>query len=160
MKERRMEIPASLKGFLQRWVISILAVLVASHMVKGIHYDNIGGLLSATLLLGILNTFLRPLMLLLSLPLLIFTLGLFTWVINALLLYWVGQMRSFHVDSFGSAMIGALIISIVSLCLQAMTGSASWKVKVQRGGKPPGQDRNDPPDRGAGGGGNGPVIDV
>jgi putative membrane protein len=156
MKETRMQIPDSLKSFLQRWVISIFAVLVASHLVKGIRYDSIGGLLSATLLLGILNTFVRPLMLLLSLPLLVFTLGLFTWVINALLLYWVGQMRSFHVESFGAAMVGALIISLVSIVLQAMTGSAAWKVKMQKGKRPPPPPppREDPP------GGNGPIIDV
>ena len=75
----------ALKKFIQRWLINTLAVLVATQIVRsGIHYDSITGLLIATLLLGILNTFLRPVLLFLSLPLLVFTLGLFTLVINAL----------------------------------------------------------------------------
>ena len=76
----------NLKPFLQRWAITTVAVLVAANVVTGIRYDTTGGLLAASLLLGILNAFLRPVMLLLSLPLLILTLGMFTLVINAILL--------------------------------------------------------------------------
>src|ERR1041385_1877983 len=105
-----------LKSFLQRWVVNTLGVLVAATVVAGIHYDTALGLLMASLLLGVLNAFVRPLMILLSLPLLIFTLGFFILVINALLLYLVGSLlKPFHVDTFGAAFLGALIISIVSL---------------------------------------------
>ena len=106
----------------------------------------------ASLLLGILNAFVRPILMLIALPLLIFTLGLFTLVINALLLYFVGRLLdpNFSVDSFRYAFFGALIISVISIALNVLTGNA--RVSVRRG-PPPGTPKNP-------GGGNGPVIDV
>jgi putative membrane protein len=112
----------------------------------------LSNLLIASFLLGILNAFVRPILMLIALPLLIFTLGLFTFVINALLLYFLSVLLPFfHVDSFGYAFLGALIISIISAVLNVVTGNA--RVSVQRRGPP------NPP-RGSGGDGNGPVIDV
>ncbi|HUA68363.1 MAG TPA: phage holin family protein [Candidatus Saccharimonadales bacterium] len=140
--------------FLQSWVINTLAVLVAAIILRGhIRYENSGDLIVAALLLGILNAFVKPILMLLALPLVIFTLGLFTFVINALLLYFVGVLMGpyFQVDSFGFAFLGALIISIVSIALNVLTGNA--RVSVQRHKPPP---RN-PPDNNQGGG---PVIDV
>ena len=139
--------------FLQSWVINTLAVLVAAAILHNhITYKNTGDLLVASLLLGILNAFVRPILMLIALPLLIFTLGLFTLVINALLLYSVGQLLEpeFHVDSFGHAFLGALIISVISITLNVLTGNA--RVAVQR--RPPTGPPKSP------GGGNGPVIDV
>src|ERR1039458_3001363 len=106
--------------FLQSWLINTLAVLVAWYIVPGIHFGQNSSFLApfiASLVLGILNAFIRPVLMLLALPLLIFTLGLFTLVINALLLYFVGVLLAphFQVDTFGSAFLGALIISIVSI---------------------------------------------
>jgi putative membrane protein len=147
--------PARLKSFLQQWLISTLAVLVVTetHLVKGIHCDTASSLLAATLLLGILNTFVRPLLTFLSLPLLILTLGLFRVVINALLLLLVNRLvEQFHVDSFGAAFWGALTISIVSMLLNLMTGTGEAKIKFQRGKRPTDGKKPD--------GGNGPVIDV
>src|SRR5215510_10685251 len=98
--------PPKLKEFLLRWAIITVAVLIAANMVPGIHYERAHweGLLVATLVLGLLNAFLRPLLLLLSFPLVVVTLGLFTLVINATLLYLVGQMmKGFHVENFGAA---------------------------------------------------------
>ncbi|MBM3841412.1 MAG: phage holin family protein [Verrucomicrobia bacterium] len=141
----------NLKPFLQRWAITTLAVLVAANVVDGIHYDTLGGLLVASLLLGVLNAFLRPVMLLLSLPLLILTLGLFTLVINAMLLSFVGWLvRPFHVDSFGAAFWGSLVISIVSLVVNLMLGTHQVKIETRRGKGPPGGRDS----------GDGPVIDV
>ena len=138
-----------LKNFLLQWLNNTVAVFVATCVIKGIHYDNIGGLLVATFLLGILNTFIRPVLMLLSLPLMIFTLGLFMLIINACLLYFVGSVVStFHVDSFWSAFWGGLIISLISMALNALTGTGNARVRVRRG--------SPPPDRGGGG----PVIDV
>jgi len=90
----------------------------------------------ASLILGILNAFVRPFLLFLALPFLIVTLGLFTWVINALLLYLVGVLMGpyFEVDSFLYAFLGALIISIVSTLLNIATGNAQLSV---RRGRPP-----------------------
>ena len=147
-----MNTPA-LKSFLQRWIVNTLAVLVAVKVVSGIRYDSNTDLLIATLVLGILNSFLRPLMMLISLPLLIFTLGLFTLVINALLLYFVGNLvTGFHVASFKSAFWGALVISVVSFAVNTLTGTGKSRVHIRRG-KPP---QNKPP----GNDDDGPVIDV
>jgi putative membrane protein len=144
------------KRFFQRWVINTLAVLVAVYIVDGIDYQKWPDLLVASLLLGVLNTFLRPLLMLLSLPLLLFTLGLFMLVINALTLLLVGWLLSprFTVDGFWSAFWGALIISVVGLVLNIMTGAGNAKMEFRRGRR--GQ-RPSPEDRGGGGG---PVIDV
>ena len=140
-----------LQQFAQRWIINTLAVLVTVVVLRGhIRYAETTDLFVASLLLGILNAFIRPIMMLMALPLLIFTLGLFTLVINASLLYLVHWMMGSHfeVDSFGWALVGALIISIVSVMLNILTGTGKTRVTFRRGPPPP-------PD-----GGNGPVIDV
>ena len=142
--------------FLQSWIINTLAVLVAVEILhKHISYgDKLTNLLIVSLLLGILNAFVRPILMLIALPLLIFTLGLFTLVINGLLLYFLSVLLPFFkVDSFGYAFLGALIISIMSLFLNVLTGNARVKVDHRR---PPGPPHNS----GGGSGGNGPVIDV
>lgn len=144
--------PAPLKEFLQRWIIITVAVLVTSHIVPGIHYDNWQGLLIATLILGLLNAFLKPLLLFLSLPLVIVTFGLFTVVINAVLLYLVGRLKYFHVDSFWAAFWGALIISIVSLVLNSLTRTGNSRIEFRRGRPGPPSNKSDD--------GGGPVIDV
>jgi len=134
----------------RRVTVTTLAVLVAVYLVKGIRYDKALDLFVASLLLGILNAVLRPILLLLALPLLIFTLGLFSLVINALLLYFVGHlMKSFVVADFRAAFWGSLIISLVSLVLNSITGTGDSRIEFRRG-KP----------RSGGGDGDGPVIDV
>jgi putative membrane protein len=142
-----------MKKFLKSWAINTLAVLVAVYMVPGIHFkdDSLWTPFVTSLVLGILNAFIRPILMLLALPLLIFTLGLFTLVINALLLYFVSYLLGnyFAIDSFGAAFLGALVISIVSLLLNLITGGSSARVRVQHRRRPPDSD-----------GGGGPVIDV
>jgi putative membrane protein len=143
-----------LKSFLQRWVISTAAALIATYILHGrITYGGPVDLFVATLLLGLLNTFLRPVLMLLSLPILIFTLGLFTFVINGVLLWLVSRLMGeshFYVNGFGTAFWGALIISIVSMLLNSLTGSGNSRVQIRRQ-KPPEPKRDD---------GGGPVIDV
>lgn len=134
--------------FLQSWLINTLAVALAVLILNGhIHCETNGVLVLAALLLGILNAFVRPILMLIALPLLIFTLGLFTLVINALMLYFVGFLLKpkFYVDSFGYAFLGALIIGIVSIALNVLTGGA--RVSVQRRRSPtkrPGDDDDKP----------------
>jgi putative membrane protein len=141
-----------LKKFLQSWAINTLAVGMACLIMhRHIQYNkNPVCLFAASLLLGILNSVLKPIITLLALPLVVFTLGLFLFVINALILYFVGFLLDpyFSVDSFKSAFWGALIISIVSVVLNSMTGTGRSRVEFHRGRRPP--------DRG----GDGPVIDV
>jgi putative membrane protein len=145
--------PRSLKKFIQSWVINTLAVLVAVYIVPGIRFkdNNLWTPFVTSLVLGILNAFIRPIIMFLAFPLLIFTLGLFTLVINALLLYFVGFLlnRYFQVDGFWPAFLGALIISIVSLLLNSLTGTGSSRFRIHR--RPP------PSKPGPGGG---PVIDI
>jgi putative membrane protein len=141
---------AALKSFLQRWLINAVAVMVAANLVKGIEYHTLAGLLVASLLLGIFNALLRPLLVLLSLPLVILTLGLFTLVINALLLYFVGSLvKSFVVADFWAAFWGSLIISLVSLILNTLSGTGNSRIEFRRGKRRSGRDDGD-----------GPVIDV
>lgn len=145
---------AGVKKFLQSWAINTLAVLVAVYIVPGIHFKDNSILTPfiTSLVLGILNAFFRPILMFFALPLLIVTLGLFSVVINALLLYFVGLLLGghFEVESFWSALLGSIIISIVSVILNSLTGSGSSRVTIQRG-----RGRDD-----RGGGDNGPVIDV
>ncbi len=140
-----------MKLFLQRWLICTLAVLVATYLVKGIHFGTWLDLCAASLILGILNVSLRRILMFLTLPLLILTLGLFQIIINASLLYFVGFLLRphFYVVDFWSAIWGAIIISIVSLILNLLTGASESQVRFQHRRRPPGSD-----------GGNGPVIDV
>ena len=117
---------------------------VAAYVVKGIHYQKPLDLVIASLVLGILNAVLRPILLILALPLLVLTLGVFLLVLNALVLYFVGYLLRphFYVMDFSSAFWGALIISVVTIVLNSLTGTGNARVKIQRGGpKPP--DRND-----------------
>ncbi|MCX6903412.1 MAG: phage holin family protein [Verrucomicrobia bacterium] len=144
-----------LTQFGKRWIISTVAVLVAAKIVPGINYDRWDDLVVAALVLGILNSVLRPLILLLSLPLLVLTLGLFTLVINAGMLYLVHLLLpGFHVVGFWNAFFGALIISVVSLFLNTVTGSGRSRLTVHRGRRPPPRKPDDQGD------GQGPVIDV
>jgi putative membrane protein len=122
--------------FLGNWAINTLAVWVAVEILRGhITCQNRSDLIIAALLLGLLNAFVRPILMILALPLLIFTLGLFTLVINALLLYFVGVLMAphFQVDSFGFAFLGALIITVVATLLHIVTGSS--RITIQR--RPP-----------------------
>jgi len=145
-----MMMSASFKKFLHRWLINTFAVMVAVKTVPGIECSSIAALFGASLLLGILNVLLRPLLWLLSLPLVILTLGLFTLVINALLLYFVGSLgRSFVVANFWAAFWGSLVISLVSLALNSITGTSTRRIEFRRGKPRPG-----------GNDGDGPVIDV
>jgi putative membrane protein len=142
-----------LKSFLIRWVNTTVAVLVAANVINGISYTGWQALVVASLLLGILNAFIRPFLIIVALPLLILTLGLFTFVINAVLLYWVGHLvKGFHVETFWPAFWGALVVSFISMLLNTLTGTNQSRITYRRGGPPP------PPNRPGDGGG--PVIDV
>lgn len=125
------------KLFLQAWAINTVAVLVTAHVVSGIDYNKPLDLVVATLLLGFLNAFVRPVLMLLSLPLLLFTLGLFTLVINAGLLLLVGELvKGFHVAGFWAAFKGAILIALINLALNTLTGSGRARVQIRRGRKP------------------------
>jgi putative membrane protein len=117
--------------FVFRWLITSVAVMVAAKVIPGIRYDGAAWLFLAALLLGFLNAFVRPVLLILSAPLILLTLGFFILIINGLLLLWVPTfVPGFHVDSFGSAFWGAIVIGIVSWLLSAFFRGTDGRVHV------------------------------
>lgn len=97
-----------------RWFINALALLGIAYFLPGIHVNGFYSALLAALVLGLVNAIIRPLLLILTLPLNILTIGLFTFVINALLFWFVGSiLRGFIVDTFWHAFLGALIMTVV-----------------------------------------------
>lgn len=130
-KTRDVERTFLMRHFVIRWLVTTVAVMAASSIVHGIRYDNATSLIGAALLLGILNAFVRPVLLILSVPLILLTLGLFILVVNAFMLFIVpGIVTGFHVDSFGSAFWGSIIISIVSWILSAFFKGSDGRVHV------------------------------
>jgi putative membrane protein len=98
-----------------KWFINALALYITSYWVKGIQVSGILALLTASALLGILNALIRPLLIVLTLPITILSLGLFTLFINGFMLWLVSFfIKGFVIDGFWAAFIGALLISIVS----------------------------------------------
>jgi putative membrane protein len=103
-------------SFLVRWAVLTLSVWVATFIVSGIRYDTNQSLLVAALVLGVLNTLVRPLLVIVSLPVVVLSLGFFLVIINALLLMLTAKLVvGFHVDGFWSAVGGSLIVSIVGM---------------------------------------------
>jgi putative membrane protein len=130
-EERNCAYHAAMRHFVFRWMITTVAVMIAPAFIRGIRYDTVGSLIGAALLLGILNAFVRPVLLILSAPLILVTLGFFILVVNALLLLFVPNMViGFHVDTFGSAFWGALLISIISWVLSAFFRGSDGHVHV------------------------------
>jgi len=112
-----------MRGVLLRWLVLTAAVLAASWLLDGIRVDGLLPAFLAAATLGILNAFLRPLLILLTLPINILTLGLFTFLINALMLKMVSAViPGFTVHGFWTAVIGALIIGAVSWFLNIFIG--------------------------------------
>ena len=120
-----------MRHFVFRWAVTTVAVMVTSSIIHGIRYDTVASLIGAALLLGILNAFLRPILLILSAPLILLTLGLFILVVNGLMLLIVPNIViGFHVETFASAFWGAIVISIVSWILSAFFRGSDGRVHV------------------------------
>jgi putative membrane protein len=138
---------STLPQLLARWAILALGVVIAAHVVSGIHYTDFGSLVVAVLLLSFLNAILRPVLVLFTLPFIIVTMGLGLLVINAFLFYFVGHIvDGFTVAGFWPALWGSIVLSLTNLIANAFLRSA-----------PPGPPG--PPSQGPGAGG-GPVIDI
>jgi len=103
-------------------VVSALAVLIAGYVVPGVDIDSFLTALIAAVVLGILNTFIKPILVILTLPINIVSLGLFTIVINVFIIMLASSMVSgFHVDSFFSALLFSIALSLVSSILNLFT---------------------------------------
>jgi len=112
-----------MRGIVIRWLFLTFAIFMAAYLIDGIRVNGLPSAILAAAVLGILNAFFRPILLLLTLPLNILTLGLFTFAINAILLMMAsGVISGFEVDGFGSALLGALFISAVSWLLTSFIG--------------------------------------
>ena len=110
-----------MRGIALRWLILTIAIILASYLFSGIQVTGFMAALGAAAILGILNAVFRPIALIITLPVNILTLGLFTFVINALMLKMASSVISgFQVHGFWTAIFGALIISLVSLALNSL----------------------------------------
>ncbi len=117
-----MEDDGAMRGFLLRFLCSALGLAIAAWLLPGISIDGEGTLVLAALLLGIVNALVRPVVLLLTLPLTVLTLGLFLLVVNGLMLGLVAALvEGFRIAGFGTAVLGSIIVSLTS-------GFASWMI--------------------------------
>jgi putative membrane protein len=103
------------------WLLNALALLAVAYLLPSIHIASIGSALIAALVLGLVNTVIRPVLVLLTLPVTLLTLGLFLLVINGLLFWAVGNMLDgFSVGGFWSGVFGALLYSLISWALSGL----------------------------------------
>lgn len=111
------------KQFLLRWLVNFLGLWVAANLVGGITYgDKVRYLVVAALVFSIVNALIRPLVIILSLPAIVLTLGLFTLVVNTLMLYLTALFyHRFHVDSIWSGLFAVIIIWLVNYLLNDLT---------------------------------------
>ncbi len=121
-------------GFLVRLLIAALGLWLAQLLVPGVEIHGAGTLLVAALLLGIVNAFVRPLLVLLTFPITVVTLGFFLWVINAAMLGLVAKLLDgFTLHGFGSALLGALVVSITGWIASWYVGSSGrFEVMIVR----------------------------
>ncbi|MCK4788738.1 MAG: phage holin family protein [Desulfobacteraceae bacterium] len=109
-----------MKGIFTRWLILTGAIMFASYLLDGIRVSSFFSAFFAAAMLGILNAFFRPIVIILTLPINLLSLGLFTFVINALMLKMAsGVISGFDVYGFWSAVFGSLVISVVSWLLSS-----------------------------------------
>jgi len=119
-------------GFILRWSINLLALVVAAKFVDGIRIQSLGMGILAAGILGVVNAVIRPVVLLLTLPINLVTLGLFTLIINAFMLEFVAYLvPGFVIETFRAAFWGALIISIVSWLLNIFVGGDGRMVYIK-----------------------------
>jgi putative membrane protein len=120
-------------GFLLRVLINTAAIYLMAHIVAGIEVSGVGAALGAGLVLGIVNAVVRPVLVVLTLPVTLITLGLFLFVLNGLCLWLTSLVvKGFVVRSFWSAVLGALIISVVSFILTAVVSDTGRLVMITR----------------------------
>ena len=104
--------------FLFRWLINIFALFLVINLVAGVSVDSWQAMIVAALILGLLNTFLKPILVLLTLPFNVLTLGIFTLFINGGMFYLAAKfVKGFHVMSFWNAFLAAIVFSVVSFIL-------------------------------------------
>jgi putative membrane protein len=121
-----------MQGLVVRWLVSAVALYLTSLIVRGIQIDSVGALIFAAVTIGILNAFVRPAVLLLTLPLNLLTLGLFTLVVNAWM-FWLASkvVVGFSVHGFWSALGGWLLMSFFTFLINLLIGETG-KIEIVR----------------------------
>lgn len=98
-----------------RWLVTTLTILMVPHLISGVHVEGLGTALAAAAILSVLNLLVRPILLVLTFPLTLLSLGFFILFINALMFQWASALaQGMRVDSFGSAFLAALVVSVVT----------------------------------------------
>lgn len=123
--------------FLLHWSITAVSLWVASHLFRGIRFASLGALVVSALLLGLANALVKPLLILLTLPLTFLTFGLFLLVINALVLMLVSAVvRGFAVSGFWTAFFASIFIAVLSFIIGAFVagGTAEYTIQMPHGG--------------------------
>jgi len=101
---------------LARWIVNAAALMLVAYLYPGVTVTSFGAALMAALVLGLVNAVIRPLLVVLTLPVTVLTLGLFLFVINALLFWLVAEVvHGFQVGGFGSALLGSILYSLITL---------------------------------------------
>lgn len=114
-----------IRRFLLRWLINILGLAAAAALISGIHYGGVRQLVIAALVFSIVNACIRPLVVVLALPAIVVTLGLFVLVVNGFMLYLTSKLYpAFQVASFGQAVLAVVIIWIINYALTQLTEGA------------------------------------
>jgi putative membrane protein len=122
-------------GFLIRGLVTALGLWVSSALLKGVHSNGVLSLIGAGLVLGIVNAIVRPILVILTLPITIFTLGLFLLVVNGLMVLLVSKlMKGFAVDSIWWAMLTAIVVTVVGWAANMFIGSHG-RFEMFTGGK-------------------------
>jgi putative membrane protein len=126
---------------LVRWIVLALGVVIATHIVPGIHCSDTQALVVAVLLLSLFNALLKPVLLLFTLPFIILTMGVGILVINAILFLFVGRLvQGFTVDGFWSALGGSLVLSVTSIVMNGLLRSSAPRPPKRPKGPPGGGD--------------------
>jgi putative membrane protein len=124
-------------GIFIRWLTLTGAIILTSYLLSGIHVEGFFAAFSAAAMLGVLNALFRPIALLITLPINILTLGLFTFVINAFMLQMAsGIISGFEIHGFGSAVLGSLLISVISWLLNSFVDKHGRWRHIEFGSKP------------------------
>ena len=107
-----------------QWFVSASALLLVAYLYSGVQVDSFGAALIAAFVIGLFNAVLRPVLVILTLPVTIVTVGLFLFVINALM-FWsaAGVLSGFHVSGFGAALLGSLLYSLISVVIDSALSS-------------------------------------
>jgi len=114
---------AAAMKLLAKWLLSAAALLLVAYLYSGVQVASFTSALIAALVIGLFNAVLRPVLVVLTLPITIVTVGLFLFVINALM-FWAasGVLDGFHVNGFGAALLGSLIYSALGLVIESALG--------------------------------------